>query len=377
MSQSARTAAPSTSWWTDGRAPDVVSVPRSAPRSRVSVTASARILVVGPAWVGDMVMAQSLFQVLARRDPTPVIDVLAPGWTRPLLERMPQVTDALEMPLGHGQLGLGERRRIGRRLQSRGYSQAVVLPASLKSALVPFWARIPQRTGFRGEARWGLLNDIRALRRGDPRTTVQRFVALAVASGDPAPDPPPPALRVDTVGRAATLIRLGVGLPDRPVLGLCPGAEFGPSKRWPQADFVEVALRQRELGWRVWVFGSAKDAHLGAYIARHVGEGCADFTGKTSLADALDLLSLTTAVVSNDSGLMHVAAALGRPLVAVYGATDPAVNPPLHPHARVLWRGLDCSPCMQRECPLGHYRCLSEIRPPQVWEALDELQRPR
>lgn len=322
-------------------------------------------------------MAQSLFQVLARRVPAPAIDVLAPGWTGPLLERMPQVRDALEMPLGHGQLGLGERRRIGRRLRSGGYVQAVVLPRALKAALVPFWARIPLRTGFRGEGRWGLLNDVRRLRRGDRRTTVQRFVALGVASGDPPPDPPRPALQVDPVGRAATLGRLRMDLPDVPVLGLCPGAEFGPSKRWPQADFAEVALRQRGLGWHVWLFGSAKDAPLGAHIAGRVGEGCTDLTGRTSLADAIDLLSLTDAVVSNDSGLMHVAAALGRPLVAVYGATDPVVNPPLHPGARVLWRGLDCSPCMKRECPLGHYRCLHEIRPQQVWEALDRFQLAR
>ena len=163
--------------------------------------------------------------------------------------------------------------------------------------------------------------------------------------------------------------------PDAPVLGLCPGAEFGPSKRWSQADFTQVALRQRGLGWQIWIFGSANDADLGAQIARTVGDGCTDLTGRTTLADALDLLSLADTVVSNDSGLMHVAAALDRPLVAVYGATDPAVNPPLHPDARVLWRALSCSPCVKPECPLGHYRCLREIRPKQVCEAIDQLQQ--
>ena len=341
------------------------------------MSASPRILVIGPSWVGDMVMAQSLFRLLAQRVPTPVIDVLAPAWTHPLLERMPEVGDALEMPLGHGELRLGERHRIGRGLRSRGYCQAIVLPRSLKSALVPYWARIPRRTGFRGEARWGLLNDVRRLRRNELPTTVQRFVALGLDGNEPLPIPPRPALRVEPARRAAVLARLGMGYPDEPVLGLCPSAEFGPSKRWSEEDFTQVALRQRGLGWQIWIFGSAKDAHLGARIARRLGDGCRDLTGRTSLADALDLLSLADTVVSNDSGLMHVAAALERPLVAVYGATDPAVNPPLHPDARVLWRALSCSPCMKRECPLGHYRCLREIRPKQVLEAIDRLQQAR
>jgi len=335
----------------------------------------APILVVGPAWIGDMVMAQSLFKVLKARYPESEIDVLAPGWTQPLLERMPEVNRSLEMPLGHGELGLRVRRRIGHDLRRRRYQRAIVLPRSLKSALVPFWARIAQRSGYRGEMRWGLLNDVRRLDGTRLPRTVQRFVALGQSPGDPLPDPLPlPALRVDAAHLNAVLDRLGMKRPNRPLLGLCPGAEYGPSKRWPAEHFLSVARHQQRKGWAVWIFGSEKDKPSAARIRDGLDGECMDLTGRTDLADAVDLLSLTDVVVTNDSGLMHVAAALDRQVVALYGAFAPESNPPLRPEAIILWLGLACSPCAERTCPLGHYECLRELRPEQVIRAIDSLE---
>jgi len=333
-----------------------------------------RILVVGPSWVGDMVMAHSLFQVLARRGPDTHIDVLAPAWSQPLLERMPEVFDTIELPFGHGQLGLSARWRCGRSLRGRGYQQAILLPNTLKSALVPLAAGIPLRTGWVGELRYGLLNDIRHLDKQRLPMTVQRFVALGLpADRQIAPECPQPRLHVVPESQQQAMAELGLRRPARPVLALCPGAEYGPAKRWPAEYFGELAASRLAAGWAVWLFGSGKDREVCAQVAAGAGGGCLDLSGTTSLAQAVDLLSLADAVVSNDSGLMHVAAALDRPLVALYGSSDPGFTPPLNPRSRVLSLGLECSPCFRRECPLGHLRCLRGISVQQVSQAVEAV----
>lgn len=337
-----------------------------------------RVLVVGPAWVGDMVMAHGLFQILHRRQPRPCLDVLAPAWSQPLLARMPEVAHAIESPTGHGQLALGARRRLGLELRAMGHAQAILLPNSWKSALVPFWARIPQRTGWRGEWRYGLLNDIRHLDRQRLPTTVQRFVALGLPAQAPPPDLadlPRPRLTVNGDAARAALERFSLPDPlERPPLALCPGAEFGSSKRWPAPHYGRLAQLAHRRGWAVWLFGSAQDRPVCAAVNESSGGVCLDLAGRTSLAEAVDLLSLAERVVSNDSGLMHVAAALDRPLVALFGSTDPAHTPPLSPRARVLRRALPCAPCFRRECPLGHLDCLAGLSVEQVLEALDTLE---
>ncbi len=338
--------------------------------------ATPAILVVGPSWVGDMVMAQSLFMRLVEQVPRPYIHVLAPGWTRPLLERMPEVEGSLEMPVGHGRLGLLQRLRLGRRVAGLGFDQAIILPNSIKSALVPWWAGIPRRTGWRGEMRFGLLNDIRRLDADALPMTVQRFVALGLPPGaDPEPVPIPiPSLQVRQ--EQVTQARQSLGLQeatDRPILALCPGAEYGPAKQWPAAYYGELARLRHAQGWDPWLFGSKKDRQVCAEINSHARGVCRDLTGRTGLGEAVDLMSQADAVVSNDSGLMHVAAALGRPLVAIYGSSDPSHTPPLGGHKHILYRGLECSPCFRRICPLGHTDCLHGIRVEQVSKALDGL----
>ncbi|UAW99086.1 lipopolysaccharide heptosyltransferase II [Halopseudomonas nanhaiensis] len=334
------------------------------------------ILIIGPSWVGDMVMAQTLFACLKARHGDCTIDVLAPEWSRPILERMPEVHRALSFPLGHGALEIGERRRIGKGLAGL-YDQAIVLPNSLKSALVPFFAGTPRRTGWRGEMRYGLLNDIRVLDKQRYPLMIERFMALAFEPDHSITTPyPKPALAIDPASRDAALARFGLEL-DRPVLALCPGAEFGESKRWPADYYAQVADDKIRLGWQVWLFGSKNDHPVGEQIRERLVPGLREesvnLAGETTLADAIDLLSCASAVVSNDSGLMHVAAALDRPLVAVYGSTSPGFTPPLASQVEIVRLGIECSPCFDRTCRYGHYNCLRDLSPPMVIDALDRL----
>jgi heptosyltransferase-2 len=334
------------------------------------------VLIVAPSWVGDMVMAQSLFKVLKAQDAGRAIDVLAPGWTLALLERMPEVRDAIEMPLGHGQLQLMTRRRLGISLRAAGYEQAILLPNSFKSALIPYWARIPRRTGYVGELRQWLLTDCRKLDRQRLTQTVQRFVALGLPDGALLSDPvPEPALETSNENGRAALQRLGLETGQQPVLALCPGAEFGPAKKWPEAYYAEVAKTWLEKGWQVWLFGSVNDAPVCDRINTLAGSACDVLAGHTRLEDAIDLLAMASFVVTNDSGLMHVAAALQRPMVAIYGSSDPCFTPPLSETAHIERLGLDCSPCFKRECPLGHLDCLNNLLPERVITAMEEVMK--
>lgn len=317
--------------------------------------------MIGPAWVGDMVMAQSLFMSLKQHRGNPIIDVVAPKWSLPLLARMPEVHEGIPLPVQHGELGLGKRRTLGRALRAHRYDQAIVLPRSFKAALVPWFARIPRRTGYRGELRYGLINDIRALDKGVLYRTVERFVALG-EQGDveTAPAIPQPHLAVDSHNQQICLEKLGLNT-DKPIIAMMPGAEYGPAKRWPTAYYAELARRLVEQGKQVWVFGSHKEAPLGEVIAG--APGIENLCGKTELVDVVDLLSLCEQAVTNDSGLMHVAAASGTSVIAIYGSSDPHYTPPLTDKAQIIYQNLDCSPCFERECPLGHTNCLNDIKP--------------
>jgi heptosyltransferase-2 len=334
--------------------------------------ATAKILVLGPTWVGDMVLAQSLFKILKAQHPEVIIDVAAPAWTLPLLERMPEINETIALPFKHGQLALGVRICFGRSLKNKGYTQAILLTNSFKSALLPFAAGILRRTGFLGEYRYGLLNDIRPLDKSRLPRTVDRFITLGLAPNAELPlDIPEPKLVADKDSALQALQKLGHAAPKTKVLGLCPGAEYGEAKRWPAEYYAEVANEALKHGWEVWLFGSDKDTAVTAQINQLTGVQCLDLGGKTKLGEAIDLMSLVSAVVSNDSGLMHVAAALGKPLVAIYGSSDPHHTPPMSVQGAILYLGLECSPCFKRECPLGHLKCLKAILPQHVIQRIN------
>jgi heptosyltransferase-2 len=311
-----------------------------------------------------MVMAQSLYRVLRQRSPGVEIDVVAPPWSLPVLARMPEVRRGVELAVGHGELGLRRRRSLGLQLRAEHYTRSIVLPRSAKAALVPWFAGVPRRTGFRGELRYGLLNDRRVL---DERLdqTVKRFVSLGLERDEPLPetleDDLRPALSVDRTN--LDRLREANGLDAaRPLVALMPGAEYGPAKRWPVESYAELAARVARLGAHVVVLGSAKEEPLGNEIeARAADERVRNLCGRTALADVVDLAAACSAAVTNDSGLLHVAAAAGAHVIAIYGSSTPAFTPPLTAAKDVLYLGLDCSPCFARTCPLGHLRCLREI----------------
>lgn len=332
--------------------------------------------MVAPSWIGDAVLSHPLLARLEEADPGGAIDVLAPPWVLPVYRRMPQVAQAIANPFGHGELRLAERRRFAKALAP--YDRAVVLPNSFKSALIPWHAGIGRRTGYRGEMRVLLLNDRRALDAQALPLIVERYAALAQPAGEALRRPlPQPRLAVDPGAAQATAARHGLRL-DAPVAAFAPGAEYGPAKRWPPRHFAQLARSLAGRGYQVWLLGSKKDAEATAAVAGAAPGGCADLAGRTSLDEAIELLSLAARVVTNDSGLMHVAAALDRPLAAIFGSSSPAFTPPLSDKARVVSLRLSCSPCFARTCPLGHTNCLEMLPPADVLAALGDepLQSP-
>ena len=327
-------------------------------------------LIVGPSGLGDAVMMGALIQRLKSADPDGRITVLTPAHLDDLVTRLPGVDATLINPFAHGALTLGARARFGRSLKGR-FDAAFVLPHSWKSALVPVFAGIPRRIGFVGEARYLVLTDARPLDEAALPRMVDRFCLLAEPRGAKAPVTSPiPTLEADPDRSAAALARLG--LDGSRGVALCVGAEYGPAKRWPAAHFAALATRLEAAGFEPWLIGGPGDAPIGAEVAAQAA-AARDLTGRTSMGEAIDQIAAARAVVSNDSGLMHVAAALGRPVVAVYGSTSPAFTPPLSPDAVILSLNVECSPCFERVCPLGHFKCLNELSPERVWAAVERL----
>ena len=322
-------------------------------------------------------MAQVLLISLRQQDPEAEIDLLAPGWCAPLASRMAQVDRLIPMPFGRGEVKLAARYRFAVTLRAESYDRAIVLPNTLKSALIPFWAQIPVRTGWRGEIRYGLLNDLRRLHKQSHISMSQRYGALAYPEGESLPARlPSPSLTVDAEGVAR--LRTALKLKDSgPVLALCPGAAGGPAKRWPAVHYGAVASHLVARGWQVWVFGAKGEEGLAQELVTGLApvarKNVSVLVGRTRLEDVVDLLSCADAVVANDSGLMHIAAALARPLVALYGPTSPQFAPPLTSQCRILRLPLECSPCGQKICPLGHGRCMWNLKPDRVIQALDGL----
>lgn len=343
------------------------------------------ILVISPSWVGDMMMSHALYQQLKINDPQCEIDVMAPDWCRPLLARMPEVRQAISMPIGHGEFALGKRFNLGKTLRNQ-YDLAIVLPNSFKSALIPLFAHIPHRRGWKGEMRYGLLNDLRPNKHDYPMM-VQRYLALAYEKNAvPTAEHLPviyPYLNVRAEAIEQTKAQFAKQLNEaehRTAIAFCPGAEFGPAKRYPHYHYAKVAEKLIEQGYAIHLFGSKKDEPVGEQIRttlpKHLQRYCVNLAGQTDLNQAVDLIADCVAVVSNDSGLMHIAAALNRPLVALYGPTSPQYTPPLSDNAviiRVIEGGL--IKIRQGEAEEGYHQSLIDIQPELVLEKLAMLLR--
>ena len=338
-----------------------------------------RTLVISPNWIGDAVMAQPLLQLLRAAHPERPIDVLAPPAVSPVWRQMAEVDQVLETPFRHGALQLRERWKYARLLRQRGYADAYVLPNTIKYALIPWLAGIGRRVGYKGESRHGLIN----LMHHDetpPRPMVAFYAALATApqavqdaAGRAAL--PKPRMAVSAQQIAAVLQRHGLD-PARPLVAFAPGAEFGGAKRWPAAHFAGLAqaILARDGATQIALLGSPKDQPACAEVAAGVAGGAAfNLAGSTSLAEAIALIAASAAVVANDSGLLHIASALNRPVVALYGPTDPDHAPPFSDMAAALSLRLACAPCKQRECPLGHQDCMVKLTPELVWRSLHPM----
>jgi heptosyltransferase-2 len=356
----------------------------SAPSPAAADTAHAspdRVLVVAPSWVGDAVLSEPLIARLRARG-VETIDVIASPWCAAVYRRVRGVRHVIDSPAGHGEFAFGARRALGLALRSERYTHAYVLPNSWKSALVPWFARIPRRIGYRGEARFALLTDARRLARRVTPQLVAHYAALAdprtnsarrrggdeSATNAAAPALPSPVLIPDAGNLRAAQQALGLA-HDHRVAIFCPGAEFGPAKRWPVEHFAALGVRLLDDGYAIWIVGSPNDAPIGGALADMLDAGSRviDLCGRTDLGTAIDLMSQATLVVSNDSGLMHAAAAVRAPLVALFGSSSPLYTPPLSQTARVARIEIECSPCFKRECPLGHFRCMRDLSPQLVY----------
>ncbi len=336
----------------------------------ILVPATVNSLIIAPQWIGDAVMTEPLLRRLHARGERLTVGALP--WVAPVYRAMPQVADVIEFPFAHGGLQFKARRAIAQRVEGR-FDKAYVLPNSLKSALLPFLASIPQRIGYLGEARVGLLTH----RLKNPKNKPPMVAFYSALSGEGDVQGDRPQLQMGGAEIETTLRDLG--LRRGAYVVFAPGAEYGPAKRWPARHFAELAAK---LDLPVVLLGSGKEAALCEEIAVPVNAAqagkCLNLAGKTSLPQALSLIAASRSTVSNDSGLMHVAAALGVPQVAIFGSSSPLHTPPLSDKATVLWLKadpayqppLDCAPCFERECPLGHTRCLNDISAERVLQAL-------
>ncbi|WP_150137322.1 lipopolysaccharide heptosyltransferase II [Candidatus Enterovibrio altilux] len=338
------------------------------------------ILIIGPSWIGDMVMSQSLYKRLKGRHPEACIDVLAPAWCKPILGRMPEINRVIEMPVGHGQFNICTRWALGRSLRSYHYDHAYVLPNSVKSALIPLFAKIPKRTGWKGEFRFGFLSDLRP-DRNVFQFMVERYVALAhdenkMLSEVSLESIANPALNVDKENQSVCLQRFQIS-PNLPIIGLCSGAEFGPTKRWPERYYADIASKLISEGNQVCLFGGPNDKAVTTNIMNMLSDNnknmCFNLAGETSLIDAVDLIATCHTVFSNDSGLMHVAAAVGANIIAIYGSSSSKYTPPLSDNVKIVNADISCRPCFKRKCPLVHLNCLNALLPSQVLIAYKAL----
>lgn len=337
---------------------------------------SKKILIISPAWIGDIIIAQSLLKYIKQHDPETIIDVLAPAWSHELYSVMPEINKIFTMPLGHSQFQLKKRWRLGKELRNKKYHQAIILPNSWKSSIIPFAARIPLRTGWLGEMRFGLLNDWRILNKKKLPLMIQRFLALGKIKNKTNQKLDwktfQPHFEISNNQETIKIKKL-FSIKEKPLLILCPGAAYGPAKCWPAEYFAEIANYKKSKNWQIVLLGSNSDGFIGQKIQELTNKACINLIGKTSLLEALHILSFAKLVISNDSGLMHLTAALDRPLIALYGSSSPEFTPPLSVKAKVIYLKLSCSPCFERTCPLVHFNCLKQLTPHIVQNAIRDL----
>ncbi|MDR2905179.1 MAG: lipopolysaccharide heptosyltransferase II [Helicobacteraceae bacterium] len=324
-----------------------------------------KILAIAPNWVGDMVMAQVLFKALKKLyGADTIIDVVSQRWALSVASRMDEVRNLIEMKIAHGEFGLKKRYALGKLLRAENYDLAIVMTITFKSALIPFFAKIPIRAGHLGEIRFGLINDIKKIAIKRPRM-IDKYMSLC-DQGDREIAIEYPKLRVDLENQKSLLARLGLNV-DKPIAALFVGAEYGEAKRYSIGKFAVIANKLIENGCQIWVFGSERDRSLGEELLLDSPKSV-NLCGKTSLTDAIDLIALAKFAISNDSGLLHIAAAVGINVIAIYGSSTSDYTPPLTDKKEIVSLNLPCSPCFKKRCPLKHLKCLRDLPPEMILE---------
>jgi heptosyltransferase-2 len=344
---------------------------------RRTVTDMTNILIIAPNWIGDAVMTEPLISKLKEDHPHSSIDVIATPWVASVMRAIPAVNKVIAVDLKHGALQWAERKSLALQLQQNHYSHAYVLPNSFKSALIPWMAKIPNRIGYRGELRWGLINQALSNPSRSHRPPMSlHYFALSNAQSTSVPQP---QLSLSSEALVSIKQKLQSLKEHTKLFVICPGAEYGPAKQWPTEHYAELAkkLAQEDPHHLVLILGSKKESPLGEQISTlstHTQQ-VINWCGETTLDEAIACISVATAVVSNDSGLMHIAAAFSRPQIAIFGSSDPRHTPPLSSLAKVHWLHLECSPCFKRTCPLGHLKCLVDINPTDVLNSIHQSTR--
>ena len=341
------------------------------------------ILIIAPNWIGDAVMTQPLLANLKAQYPESKIDVLASTWVAPIYRACSEVDEVIEAKFKHKQLQWNLRQQLAKELVSKNYQACFVLPNSFKSAIIPWLANIPFRAGYRGELRFGLINvSIDNPSKVNRPPMVEHYLALSQLLNEERVSSTEsqlvPKLNVSTAAKQSILVKLiSANVDPANIYVMCPGAEYGQTKRWPTSHFAQLAQKiiTSNPHSQIILLGSkgdhtlAQEIHSQTKQSTHIHNWC----GNTSLDEAIALIDMGKAVISNDSGLMHIAAALKTPQVAIFGSSDPAHTPPLSDKAKVIWLNLPCSPCHKRVCPLGHLKCLNDILPEQVFATLSTL----
>jgi len=341
------------------------------------------ILIIAPHWIGDAVSTQPLLANLKVLYPDSKINILASNWVAPVYRACSEVHEVIEAKFEHKKLQWKLRKEIAKEIEAKNYQACFVLPNSFKSALIPWLANIPFRIGYRGELRFGLIN----LALDNPSKVnrppmVEHYLVLSQLLKDDESIPLDKLVPKLNVSGAAKE-QVGQKLQDANInrdfiYAICPGAEYGPSKRWPTEYFAVLAqqLIKQNSNNQIILLGSKSDYSLAQEITSQskLVSNIHNWCGNTSLDEAIALIGMSKAVVSNDSGLMHIAAALQIPQVAIFGSSDPAHTPPLSDRAKIMWLNMSCSPCHKRVCPLGHLSCLKDILPEQVLATLNTLK---
>ncbi len=323
-----------------------------------------KILIISPNWIGDLIVANSLFKLIKQKNYH--LSVAAPNYCRPLLERMHEVDEIFESPVTHNKLNLKKIYQFSQQLKQHKFDQAVVLPNSLKSSLVPFLANIPKRTGYLGEFRYLLLNNIKKITSHNYKNLKSQCLFLFNNNDLEISQAPNPSLIINKKNIDNLIKKLNINL-NKKILILAPGAAFGDAKQWPAEYFAKISREKYKDNWQVIILGSAKDKEIANQINNLVNNICLNLCGITNIKDAIDIISISNYVISNDSGLMHIAAALDKNLIAIYGSSTPNFTPPLSNKAIILEdKDLDCRPCFKRTCPYGHKNCMYNITPDKV-----------